>query len=188
MNLDVAAPLARRGAEIFARYDEYDGPAFRYHCERLAAFCSLLARKAGQPWAPGVAELLSYVHDLGLLTRVDEGPSYMHRSLSLLRRECEEHFGEDGSAFGFSKVEVEELLLLNHRLFPVPGASRPAETLRQAVWVEHTRGLQRYGLSHSEVKDVFDRYPRLDLDWVLLDFAKRTFAREPKTLVSGIFF
>jgi hypothetical protein len=79
-------------------------------------------------------------------------------------------------------------MLYNHRLLPVPNLSPAAECFRRAVIIEHSRGLKRYGLDRTSVKDVFAEYPRGNFDRVLLDFAWRTIKREPLTLVHGIFF
>lgn len=180
--------LESLGVSLFARHNVYKGEAFANHCRRLAAFAKLLVRQHGQRVQDGALELVSYVHDLGLLRPEIPGPSYMHRSLTLLREGCAAHLSEDGSGLGFSALELQELMLLNHRVLPVPGATRIAELYRRAVWIEHTRGLRRYGLAWGEVSGVFSRFPRLDLDWVLLDFGRRTLQKEPLTLIHGVFF
>lgn len=180
--------LESLGESLFARDNVYEGAAFANHCRRLAALGGLLMRASGLEVQPGALELLSYTHDLGLLRPELPGPSYMHRSLAVLKEGCAEHFGEEGGAFGFSALELEEMMLLNHRVLPVPGSTRVAELYRRAVWVEHTRGLARFGLSHTQVQGVFQRYPRLDLDRVLLDFGRRTIRKEPLSLVRGVFF
>lgn len=182
------SPLEGLGLSLFARHNVYRGEAFGNHCRRLAAFAQLLVRQQGLQVQSGALELVSYVHDLGLLRPEIPGASYMHRSLTLLKEGCAEHLNQEGAGFGWSAVELEELLLLNHRVLPVPGASKIAELYRRAVWIEHTRGLRRYGLSWGEVSAVFSRFPRLDLDWVLLDFGRRTLQKEPLTLVNGVFF
>lgn len=180
--------LQELGASLFARHNVYRGEAFANHCRRLAAFAGLLLAQKGMRSEPGALELVSYVHDLGLLRPEIPGPSYMHRSLAVLREGCAEHFDERGGAWGWSARELEELMLLNHRVLAPTGATPVAELFRRAVWVEHTRGLNRYGLSHGEVQAVFRRFPRLDLDRVLLDFGKRTLRKEPLSLVRGVFF
>lgn len=180
--------LERLGASLFARHNVYPGEAFANHCRRLAALARLLARQHGVTVQPGVFELLSYVHDLGLLRPEIPGASYMHRSLTLFQEGCAQHLDEQGAGLGLSAREIQELMLLNHRVFPVPGATRISELYRRAVWIEHTRGLRRYGLAWGEVSAVFSSFPRLDLDWVLLDFGRRTLQKEPLTLVRGVFF
>lgn len=176
------------GAELFAEHNVYEGLAFAHHCRRLAAFGAMLLAQKRVEIQNGALELLSYVHDLGLLRPDIEGPSYMHRSLSILRHRCASYFDAQGGAFGLSAREIEELMLLNHRVLPLAGATPIAELYRQAVWVEHSRGILRFGLSHGAVREVFRRFPRLDLDRVLLDFGRRTMRKEPLTLVRGVFF
>ena len=73
-------------------------------------------------------------------------------------------------------------------LLPVPNLSPQADAFRRAVQIEHARGLFRFGLDSSEIKQVFARYPRGNFDRVLLDFTWRTLTREPLTLINGIFF
>lgn len=182
------SPLEGLGASLFARHNVYRGDAFANHCRRLAAFARLLVQQHGLTVEPGALELVSYVHDLGLLRPEIPGASYMHRSLTLLQESCAEHLDEGGAGFGFCARELRELLLLNHRVLPVPGASKISELYRRAVWIEHSRGLRRYGLAWGEVSAVFSRFPRLNLDWVLLDFGRRTLQKEPLTLINGVFF
>lgn len=180
--------LESLGAGIFERYNIYPGAAFANHCRRLGALARLLFRQHGLRARPGSLELLSYIHDLGLLLPQLPGTSYMHRSLHLLRSSCADHLDRDGGGWGWSRRELDELLLLNHRVLAPSGACRAAELFRRAVWVEHSRGLRRYGLPHTEIREVFVKWPRLDLDRVLLDFGRRTLLREPSSLVRGVFF
>lgn len=180
--------LESLGASIFDRYNVYSGAAFANHCRRLGALARLLFRQHGLSAPAGSLELLSYIHDLGLVLPQLPGASYMHRSLHLLRSACADRLDSDGGGWGWSRRELDELLLLNHRVFAPSGASRAAELYRRAVWIEHSRGLRRYGLAHSEIREVFLMWPRLDLDRVLLDFGRRTLLKEPTSLVRGVFF
>ncbi len=170
--------------EIFERYSPYSGDGLRNHCRRLADFALLMMARDGVEMEGGVVYLLAMLHDLGLVSEKDEGEHYMLRSWALFRRETagmlEEH--------AVPEETLKECILLNHRLFPVAGASAAAEAFRKAVWIEHTRGVKRFGLSKHEVKQVFERHPRDNFDRVMADFFKRTLTQEPRSVLDGIFF
>ena len=121
--------------------------------------------------------------DVNLVSEQDEGHSYMERSVSLFHRETR------GLDLGDADPQVlDECLLYNHRLLPVPGLQPAAECFRRAVIIEHARGLWRYGLAREEVAPLFERYPRDNFDRVLVDFTWRVIRREPLTLFRGILF
>ncbi|MCA9651517.1 MAG: hypothetical protein H6712_30055 [Myxococcales bacterium] len=181
--LPPAHPLVSRADEVFARTSPYEGRGFVHHCRRLFSFTAMLMEHRGVGFDPALAYFIAMVHDLGLVSERDQGINYLHRSLALFRRETA----------GLTVPEpdpevVEQCLLYNHRVLPVPGLSDAAECFRNAVMIEHSRGRLRFGLPRDRVAPVFDRYPREDFDRVLLDFTWRTLSREPLTLVRGIFF
>lgn len=182
-------PLGMGGAlklaadAVFETYSPYPGIGFRNHNLRLYELTKLVMRADGIEFDDDTAYAIAMAHDLGLVSERDDGVDYLHRSLSLFRRE----FAHAG--YLVDETVLEECLLLNHRVSPVPNASAPAEAFRKAVWVEHTRGLRRYGrLDRAEVRAVFRRHPRGNLDAVLFDFARRTLRHEPRSIVDGIFF
>lgn len=178
----MAGALREAADRVFEAYSPYEGHGFRHHNLRLYELARMVMRAEGIPFDDDTAYAIAMAHDLGLVSERDEGVDYMHRSLSLFRREF------DDVGYDVDETLLEECLLLNHRVARVPNASPAAEAFRKAVWVEHSRGLRRYGLlDRREVRDVFRRYPRGNLDAVLLDFARRTITREPRTLVDGIF-
>ncbi len=123
------------------------------------------------------------VHDLGLVSEQDRGDNYLQRSQALFRRETRELDLDPGEASA-----IDESLLYNHRLRRTAGVCLEAECFRRAVWIEHTRGLRRFGLPHGSVRQVFAELSRDNLDRVLLDFARRVLVAEPWTLVDGVFF
>ena len=178
-----AGPLARHAEEVFERVSPYDGAGFRNHCRRLFHFTEMLMRKQQVEMNREVAYTVAMCHDLGIVSRDDTGPNYLARSRALFERETA---GRDlGSTPGHV---LDECLLYNHRLLPVPNLSPQADAFRRAVQIEHAHGLLRFGLDAAEVKQVFARYPRDNFDRVLLDFTWRTLTREPLTLINGIFF
>jgi hypothetical protein len=174
--------LVAHADEIFDRYSIYPGEGFRNHNRRLFEFVRLGLAAEGVEFDADLAYLIATVHDLGLISERDQGENYMARSLALLERETADLNlpGDHGL--------IAECLLYNHRVSAVPNLSRAAEIFRRAVWVEHSRGIKRYGLDRGTVRDVFRRFPRGNLDRVLLDFWWRTIRHEPRSIVDGILF
>lgn len=175
-------PLTRKADEVFGRTSPYDGVGLHHHCHRLYRLATLLMEKRGVEFDPALAYFIAMVHDLGLVSERDEGVNYLRRSLALFHRETAgmELPDEDPEI-------VEQCMVYNHRVLSVPGLSPAAECFRNAVMIEHSRGLLRFGLPRARVKPIFEAYPRGNFDRVLLDFTWRTIRREPLTLVHGIF-
>lgn len=178
-----SSPLVRRADAVFDQYSVYPGESFRNHCRRLFELTSLLLDQESIELDRDVAYAIALTHDLGILSERDQGTTFLARSFALFEREM-----RDEDLHGTSRRVIEECMLYNHRLRPVPNLGREAEAFRRAVWIEHSRGHRRYGLDREAVRDVFERFPRGDFDRVLLDFFWRTIKSEPTTIVSGIFF
>jgi hypothetical protein len=178
-----AAPLRELADEIFERVSPYPGFGFRNHCKRLHRFASGLMQLRGLSFDVDLAYLVAMLHDLGIVSEIDEGENYLQRSRALLRRETA------GVALPAVDPSVlDECMLYNHRVLAVPNLSAEAECFRNAVMIEHSRGLLRFGLDRDDIRTAFDEHPRGNFDRVLLDFTWRTIKREPLTLVHGIFF
>lgn len=178
-----AAPLRELADEIFARVSPYPGAGFRNHCQRLHCFATALMRARGLELDVDLAYLIAMLHDLGIVSEIDEGANYLQRSRALFRRETK------GVALPAVDDRVlDECMLYNHRVMAVPNLSAEAECFRNAVMIEHSRGLIRFGLERADIRATFDELPRENFDRVLLDFTWRTIKREPLTIVHGIFF
>lgn len=175
-------PLAAHAEEVFEATSPYDGDGFRNHCRRLFLFTEMLLAQDGTPLPRELAYAIAMCHDLGIVSRADTGRTYLERSRSLFEREMA------GRRLDAPQDVIDECLVYNHRVLPVPGLSRQADAFRRAVQIEHTRGLLRFGLPRERVQAVFAAYPRDNFDRVLLDFTWRTMRNEPWTLVKGIFF
>jgi hypothetical protein len=168
---------------VFDQVSPYEGNGFRNHCRRLFHFASMLMAQRGVEMDADVAYAVAMWHDLGIVSEKDQGHNYLRRSLALFERETQ------GVDLGDVNADtIRECLLYNHRLLSVPGLGVAADCFRQAVQIEHTRGILRFGLSKSAVKARFDEFPRENFDRVLVDFTWRTLKREPLTLVNGVFF
>lgn len=175
-------PLTTLAESVFERTSPYPGFGFKNHCRRLYHFATMLMEQRGVALPRDLAYLVALVHDLGIVSEQDQGTNYLQRSRALFHRVTE------GLDLGDADPKVvDECLLFNHRLMPVPGLSEPANCFRQAVIIEHTRGMARFGLERGAVREVFDEHPRGNFDRVLLDFTWRTLRREPRTLIDGIF-
>jgi hypothetical protein len=175
-------PLVKKADEVFDRTSPYEGKGLRNHSRRLFHLASLLMEQRGVALDPALAYFIAMIHDLGLVSEQDQGVNYLRRSLALFHRETR------GMELPEADPEVvEQCIVYNHRVLPVPGLSPVAECFRDAVMIEHSRGLLRFGLPKDRVRPVFAEHPRDDFDRVLLDFTWRTLTREPLTLVNGIF-
>jgi hypothetical protein len=174
--------VVSRADEVFNRVSPYPGDGLRNHSRRLFQFTSKLLALHGVELELDTAYAIAMCHDLGLVTTLDRGPTYLKRSRALFHREME------GLELGTTTEIIDECLLFNHRLLPVPNLSPQADAFRRAVQIEHTHGFLRFGLNASCVDAVFAKYPRDNFDRVLLDFSWRVARREPWTLLKGIFF
>jgi len=178
-----AAPLRALADDVFARVSPYPGAGFRNHCQRLHRFATGLMRLRGLELDTDLAYVIAMWHDLGIVSEIDEGANYLQRSRALFRRET------TGVALPTVEERVlDECMLYNHRVLAVPNLSPEAECFRNAVMIEHSRGLLRFGLDRADIHTAFEELPRENFDRVLLDFTWRTIKREPLTIVHGIFF
>lgn len=176
----VSSKLVTTADDLFDRLSPYPGSGFRNHCFRLYEFARQLMLARAIKFDTDTAYAIAMVHDLGLVHEAP-GDNYLRRSLAIFEEAL-------GGLTPETPAVVSECVLFNHRVLPVPGVTAAAEAFRQAVWIEHTRGVKAFGLDKAAVDEVFETYPRDNLDRVLLDFLGRTLRREPRTIVRGIFF
>lgn len=169
--------------QTFAELSPYRGPGLRNHCLRLYQLATVLVRRQRLAMDPDLLYAVTMFHDLGLVAAAQAGETYMERSATLFEQRTARLELNDRD-----RELARQCLLYNHRVLPTAGVRAETECFRQAVWIEHSRGLRRYGLPRSLVKEVFARHPREDFDVVLVDFARRVIGREPSSLIRGIFF
>jgi hypothetical protein len=177
------SPLVAKADEVFARTSPYEGFGFRNHCLRLHRFATMLMEARGVEMPGDLAYTIAMWHDLGIVSERDEGHNYLQRSRALFHRETAQM-----RLPAFDPTVIDECLLFNHRVLAVPNLSPQANCFRNAVMIEHGRGLIRFGLDGAAVRAVYEEIPRGNFDRVLLDFTWRTLKREPLTIVHGIFF
>ena len=171
-------------AAVLARFDQrshYEGDGLRNHSVRVYEFTRMIMEAEGIDFDDDAAFGIAMFHDLGLTLPRGDSMSYMHRSLDLLHEDFPDLVGK----VDVDVVRVHVAQPSSARSPTAPPPPRPSAR----PWVEHTRGLKRYGLlSRESVRDVFARHPRANLDRVLLDFFWLTVRNEPRTITNGIFF
>src|SRR5690606_10695159 len=126
-------PLVAKANEVFEHTSPYEGVGLRNHCRRLFHLTSLLMAKRGVEFDPALAYFIAMIHDLGLVSEQDEGINYLRRSLALFHRETR--------GLPLPEVDpevVEQCIVYNHRVLPVPGLCDAAECFRNAVMIEHS--------------------------------------------------
>ncbi len=133
--------------EVFERVSPYPGVGLRNHCRRLFHLATMLMENRGIELPLDTAYAIAMWHDLGIVSERDEGTTYLKRSLALFERESQ---GFDLG--GVDRSLLEQCLVYNHRIFAVPNLSPQADCFRQAVQIEHTRGLLRFGLDKAKVQ------------------------------------
>ena len=134
-------PLVRKADEVFDRTSPYEGNGLRNHSRRLFHFASMLVQHRGLELDPALAYFIAMIHDLGLVSEQDQGVNYLRRSLALFHRETR------GMELPEADPElIEQCIVYNHRVLPVPGLAPVAECFRNAVMIEHSHGL----LGHSD--------------------------------------
>lgn len=176
------AELKALGDKIFDSYNIYPGDGERNHCLRLVELARLHAGKAGTELDEGLLHLAAMLHDLGLMVKLRPGSNYLTRTWELARQEIDR-----GELDEPSWKLLEESLLYNHAMRPPRPLLGPAEAFRRAVFTEHSRGIQRFGLPRREVTAVFDAVPWANFDAVLADFIWKTVVFEPMA-IPRIFF
>jgi hypothetical protein len=55
--------------------------------------------------------------------------------------------------------EIAAMILDHHKISRCADPESLAETFRQADWIDVSRGLRRFGLSRSVLRDVFNTWP-----------------------------
>jgi hypothetical protein len=160
---------AAQARQLYLEHKPYRGDALDRHCQRLAAFTLAQAERNGVVLAPDLVRATAWLHDIGLLVKLDGTRNYLDRGLRFV-----EPLVDSWELPERQRRMFEQMMLYNHSARPVPGLCDEAEMMRRAVQVEHSFGLHRHGLARAHVRDVFRRYPRRGLTPVLLDFGRIT--------------
>ena len=160
---------AEQARQLFLEHKPYRGDALDRHCQRLAAFTLAQAELNGVVIDPDFVKATAWLHDIGLLVRLEGTRNYLDRGLRFV-----EPLVDSWELPAQQRRIFEEMMLYNHSMRPVAGVCDEAELMRRAVQVEHSFGAVTHGLDRARVRGVFRRYPRRGLTPVLLDFGRIT--------------
>ena len=159
------------------------GRALENHCLRIAEFAIALADHQGVDCDPDLIYAGAYLHDIGLLVPDDRSANYLYRGLAFV----ESHM----TAWELDtdqRQQLSDMLLYNHAIGKVKQISPAGDLMRLGVQVEHSLGRCSHGLSKSVRLDIFNRYPRLDFNRVLVDFFKITWQRDGAIEMFRLFY
>lgn len=136
---------------------DYSG--YRNHVVRMATFC--LRLRACSAEAQQKIEIAACFHDLGIW--IDNTLDYLAPSVPPAR----DYLAQQGLAHWGD--EIEQMILDHHKLRPVTeGISPLVELFRQGDLVDFSRGLVRFGLSRSSVREVMRRFPNAGFHRMLM--------------------
>ena len=169
--------------QLYRRTTPYQGIALDNHCIRLAELTLALGRVHAVEIDEDLLRAVCWVHDIGLMVKLDGEPAYPQRGLRFIAQMVDAWDLSPGR-----HRAVAEMMLFNHALRPVRGLTLEAEMLRRAVQVEHSLGLLRHGLDPGAIRDLFARWPRSGLTPILLDFARITVLEDGPRQLLRLFF
>lgn len=173
----------QQAEQLYRETTPYRGVALDNHCIRLAELTLELCRVHAVQSDEDLVRAVCWVHDIGLMVKLDGERAYPRRGLRFIRQMVD---GWDLSPR--RRRVVEEMMLFNHALRPVSGLTREAEMLRRAVQVEHSLGLLRHGLAAAALREIFNRWPRSGLAPILVDFARITVLEDGPRQLLSLFF
>lgn len=129
-----------------------DFTAYGNHAYRVANFCLCLAPPSECAERLEKVAIAAAFHDLGIWTdrTFDYLPSSVERARAHLSRVGRSEWAP----------EITTMVLEHHKLLPYRGSHGAlAEFFRRADWVDVTRGLLRFGLPRSFLREVFATWP-----------------------------
>ena len=167
-NSALTRPLVRLADSVFARLSPYPGNALLNHCLRQYEFARQLTVTHAVAFDWDTLYAIALLRPLGVFDPLAQPLDAQQRSVRLFEREFHHQ------AMPEKWELVRECLRLDVRSICTAKATPAVELFRQAIWIESTLGHRRYRLSKVAVREVFEAYPRDDLNAVLLDFFRRT--------------
>ncbi len=175
--------LEVRAHDLFLKYNPYPGEGLPNHCLRLRDLTLALAAHRSSEVAPDLVGAGAWLHDIGLLVEDPNEARYLPRGLGF----CEPYMDRWGVK-GEARRELSHMLLYNHALRAPADMAPTAEIMRQAVQVEHSRGLIRNGLPRQVVKHVFRQHPRDNFSAVLASFTRTALLKDGVGTLVPTFF
>jgi len=127
-----------------------DFTAYRNHTYRVANLCVAQSSDAPEPLEK--IAIATAFHDLGIWT--DHTFDYLPPSVALARSYLEQSGRLDWVP------EVSEMIFEHHKITPYKGRRDwLVEAFRRSDWTDVTRGVLRYGLSRSLVRQILATWP-----------------------------
>ena len=143
-------PTADRLLEAHAGDIGRDFAAYRNHVYRVVNLCAAM-----QPLDPSGLETIAIAaafHDLGIWT--DKTFDYLEPSVRL----AEAHLVRSGNKEW--TAEISALILEHHKVSPYRNSRFPlVEPFRRADWIDVSKGLRRFGLQGSVIREIFAAWP-----------------------------
>lgn len=175
--------LQENALALFRQTNPYPSQALENHNLRIGTFAQALGEQRQVEVDQDLLWAGCHLHDIGLLVTISSEPQYQKRSFLFSKSHA--------SQWGCSPSQLDilrQILRFTHSLRTVPGLDPLADLVRRAVQVEHAHGLITHGLSKQFCKEVFQRYPRLDLTNILIDFARITLIKDGPRQLLPIFW
>jgi hypothetical protein len=148
--------------------DDFSG--YRNHVYRIVNLCAAIA-------GPGELEKIAVAavfHDLGIWTNGTF--DYIAPSLALAHDYLVVRSREDWTA------EIEAMIENHHKITrSTAEPSSLTEAFRRADWIDVTRGLRRFGVSHAFVSRLYATWPSAGFHWRLVTLTLERFRRHPLT-------
>jgi HD domain len=146
-----------------------DSTAYRNHTYRVVNLCAALS--PGEPEPLEKIAVAAAFHDLGIWTAGTF--DYLEPSV----RAAAAHLARAGRAEW--TPEVTAAIRDHHKITAYRGPHRLVEPFRRADWVDVTRGLRRFGLPRSVLREVFAAWPDAGFHRRLLQLGLRRLRTHP---------
>lgn len=148
--------------------DQYE--AYKNHVYRVVHFCFAFHECTGEDRDKLV--IAGAFHDLGMWP--GDEIDYLAPSIALARSYL------NGSGRSAWTDEISAMIEWHHRFRKAPVTStRLVEIFRKGDWVDATRGIRRFGLPQSVIRDVEAAFPNLGFHNNLIRIAVKEFWNRP---------
>lgn len=170
MKLHTHAPLLDSILENWRPVLGTDFPAYKNHCYRVLNFC--LALDAQQPESLDKVSIAAAFHDLGIWTH--HTFDYIAPSRQLA---CE--FLANTKQEGWQD-EIETMIEQHHKIsFYKANPTWLAESFRQADWIDISKGILKFGLPVSFIKETMECFPNARFHKRLVALTWQRFKKYP---------
>jgi HD domain len=163
-------PTADRLLEAHAGDLGRDFAAYRNHVYRVVNLCAAIVPLD----ATGLEKIAiaAAFHDLGIWT--DRTFDYLQPSVRL----AEAHLGRSGNKEW--AAEIAAIILEHHKLSPYRDSRFPlVEPFRRADWIDVTKGLRRFGLQGSVIREIYAAWPSAGFHRLLVQLSFQRWRSHP---------